>query len=363
MGFSHNEPDQCEAIPLTQVRVKSTRSDLLVTHRLLEARSGNPPSTETQHHAHSFEPSAVVGSCPKMIMTASVLSLKASSHRNRLLSKAGMPHRITNRPEVECRSMKRNGAIGRTWPMIRQRHCFPIWPVHASKQHWGQATVASWQPTDFYTQKLLHTEAFTHRGFYTQTPLHTDAFTYRPFYTQTLLHTEAFTHRSFYTQTLLHTETGPVKSQFYFNLFNVHFVRKGRDGQSKIAIFPQFLTSNVHFVRKGCPWHLKIAILHQFLTSNVHFVWKGCEGYFKIAILLQFLTSNVHFVRNGCDGLTKIAILPQFLTSNVHFVRKGRDGHLKIAILLQFLTSNVHFVWKGCVSWRSGGTAPALRER
>ena len=59
----------------------------------------------------------------------------------------------------------------------------------------------------FYTQKLLHTEAFTHRSFYTQTPLHTDAFTHRRFYTQTLLHTNTFTHRDFYTQKLLHTNT------------------------------------------------------------------------------------------------------------------------------------------------------------
>ena len=53
----------------------------------------------------------------------------------------------------------------------------------------------------FYTQALLHTEAFTHRRFYTQTLLHTDAFTHRRFYTQTL-----FTRRRFYTQTLLHTD-------------------------------------------------------------------------------------------------------------------------------------------------------------
>ena len=46
------------------------------------------------------------------------------------------------------------------------------------------------------------------------------------FYTQALLHTDAFTHRRFYTQKLLHT--------------------------SKIAIFPQFLTIDPHFVRKGC---------------------------------------------------------------------------------------------------------------
>ena len=98
------------------------------------------------------------------------------------------------------------------------------------------------------------------------------------------------------------------------------------------------------------------------LTSNVHFVRKGCAGQLKVAIFPQFLTSNVHFVRKGCAGRFKVATFPQFLTSNVHFVRKGCDGHFKIAILPRFWTSNVHFVRKGCVSWRSGGTAPALRE-
>ena len=74
----------------------------------------------------------------------------------------------------------------------------------------------------FYTQTLLHADAFTHthtfthRGFYTQTLLYTEAFTHRHFYKQTLLptealhthtlafllHTHTFTHKGFYTQTL-----------------------------------------------------------------------------------------------------------------------------------------------------------------
>ena len=181
---------------------------------------------------------------------------------------------------------------------------------------------------------------------------------------ETLLHTESFTHKHFYTQTLshrdvfhahTHTDAFPLTS-------NVHFVRKGCAGHLKVAIFPQFLTSNVHFVRKGCAGHLKVAIFPQFLTSNVHFVRKGCAGHLKVAIFPQFLTSNVHFVRKGCARRFKVAIFPQFLTSNVHFVRKGCAGRFKIAILPRFWTSNVHFVRKGCVSWRSGGTAPALRE-
>ena len=58
--------------------------------------------------------------------------------------------------------------------------------------------------TDAFAQKLLHTDAFTHRSVYTQTLLHTEAFTHRRFLTQTL---DIFTHIGFYTQTPLHTDT------------------------------------------------------------------------------------------------------------------------------------------------------------
>ena len=41
--------------------------------------------------------------------------------------------------------------------------------------------------TSSYTEKPLHTGAFTHRGFYMQTPLHTEVFAECSFYTQNLL--------------------------------------------------------------------------------------------------------------------------------------------------------------------------------
>ena len=69
------------------------------------------------------------------------------------------------------------------------------------------------------------------------------------------------------------------------------------------------------------------------------------------------------FRAKGLQLAPQNRILLQFLTFDVHFVRKGCDWHLKIEILPQFLTLDVHFVRKGCVSWRSGGTAPALREK
>ena len=111
----------------------------------------------------------------------------------------------------------------------------------------------------FYTQTVLHTDAstrrcvlHTHTRFHTQTLLHTDALTHKRFYTQTLLHadafytrTHAFTHKRFYTQALLHTDTCT-------------------ETKASIAIFPQFLTSTVHFVLKGYDWPSKIAIFLSF---------------------------------------------------------------------------------------------------
>jgi hypothetical protein len=95
-----------------------------------------------------------------------------------------------------------------------------------------------------YTQKLLHTEAFTQRSFFTQTHVHTEAFTHRrvctqkPSYTEASTH-KAFTHRSFYTGKSLH----------------------GRPlWRCRIATLPQVLPFDGHFLRKSCVWDSKIAI-------------------------------------------------------------------------------------------------------
>ena len=127
----------------------------------------------------------------------------------------------------------------------------------------------------FYTQTPLHTDAFQHRSFYTQKLLHTEAFTHRGFCTQTPLHTEAFTHRSCYTQKLLHTDTSARKHFHTQKLLHTNTFTH-RDRTREIAILLQFLTFNVHFVRKGCHGPSKITILPQFLASNLHFACKGC---------------------------------------------------------------------------------------
>ena len=59
----------------------------------------------------------------------------------------------------------------------------------------------------FYTETLLHTEAFTHRHFYTQTLSHRDVFHAHTdvFFTRTLLHTDPFTHTYCFTQRRFYT--------------------------------------------------------------------------------------------------------------------------------------------------------------
>ena len=96
----------------------------------------------------------------------------------------------------------------------------------------------------FCLQKLLHTEAFTHRLFYTQTQtvLHTNTFTQKHFYAQTLLHTDGFTHKRFYTQLLLHTDA------FTHRPAHVHAVTV----KSSLSWPPQQFDGGVKFV--PCIW-------------------------------------------------------------------------------------------------------------
>ena len=72
--------------------------------------------------------------------------------------------------------------------------------------------------------------------------------------------------------------------------------------QIKIAILPPFLAIELHFVRKGCNGNPEMAILPQFLAIEPHFVRKGSPSLLQIATLLQFLAIEPHFVRKGCAG-------------------------------------------------------------
>ena len=84
-------------------------------------------------------------------------------------------------------------------------------PVQWPSMLWDSelSTVESCTQRNFYTQELLHTEAFTQA----EKSVHRGAFTQRSLYTEEILHTEAFIDRSFYTSSLyteeiLHAEAG-----------------------------------------------------------------------------------------------------------------------------------------------------------
>ena len=177
-----------------------------------------------------------------------------------------------------------------------------------------------------YTQKLLHTDDFTHRHFYTQTLLHTEAFTHRPFYTQKRLHTK------FYTQTLLHTNT-----------------LTHRDWTREMAILLQLLAIEPHFEQKGCAGHLANRNFTSVFGDQTSFRAKGLRRIREIAILLiyfSFWRSNLI----SCDSPPynlEIAVFLQFLKIELHFVRQGSPDNLEIVLWLQFLAIELHFVWKG----------------
>ena len=85
--------------------------------------------------------------------------------------------------------------------------------------HRGAFTDRSW-----YAKKLSQTETFTHRGRFTKKLLHTEAWllhknkTYTEKF-QKLLRKETFTRRNFYTQKLLHTEVSHKRKPFHRGTF------------------------------------------------------------------------------------------------------------------------------------------------
>ena len=56
--------------------------------------------------------------------------------------------------------------------------------------------------TTFYTEELLHREAFGQTTFYIEELLHREAFTQTSLYAEKLLHGEGFPQRYFYTERL-----------------------------------------------------------------------------------------------------------------------------------------------------------------
>ena len=138
-------------------------------------------------------------------------------------------------------------------------------------------------PTHTHTRarSLLHTNIFTrniftHKRFYTQTLWYTDhfthkhfkRFTHRPFRTQRLLHTNALTHRPFYTQKLL-TQTRLHTNSFNYTQALVH--ANPLTGPTKLAKKNSFGHSNLVSCKRVAAGPTKLAKNPQFLTLKPRF--------------------------------------------------------------------------------------------
>ena len=121
----------------------------------------------------------------------------------------------------------------------------------------------------FYTQTLLHADAFTHTHVHTQTLLHTDAFTHRGFYTQTLLHTDAFTHRHIYTQTLLPTEAFTHTHAFLLHTHTHTFTHRG--------FYTQTLTQRL-YTQKLLHTHIHTHLLRNSLSNYWCGMHRTCKN-------------------------------------------------------------------------------------
>ena len=131
----------------------------------------------------------------------------------------------------------------------------------------------------FYTQKLLHKEAFTHRKL-----LHTGTFTQRTF-TQRHFYRDNFTYRSFYTETLVRIDwqqNAQSTSQYYFVLQHFHNALPSTtlyykyNGHFQLQAWKQWLIKHLKKCEK-CEKH----ILKMRLEQNVKNAFQTCEKSVK----------------------------------------------------------------------------------
>ena len=260
-------------------------------------------------------------------------------------------------------------------------------------------------------RRLLHTDAFAHRRFYTQIAFtHADAF---HVHTDSSLqnmdaftHTEAFTHRGFYTQTLLHTDERftykiafdmhqrllHTRSQFYTQRpltsqtsFYARNTFRHRGLYTQIAILHTeafdvtdvllhtdtfthrcFYTTNRTFTHRGLWLHRRPFITTRRLLDTDAFTHTHQRLSHTEAFTYRLLyTSDFAFTQ----GRDRTNVTSQFYLSFWRFERSFCAKRLRLTPQSRNFSSGFWrptctILWrKGCVSWRSGGAAPALRER
>ena len=162
-------------------------------------------------------------------------------------------------------------------------------------------------------RRLLHTEAFTHRGFYTQkllpqtllhTPVHTDAFT------QTLLHTNTFTHTLLHTKTL-HTDAfthRPFGTQIFSNTeaFTHRLLYTQTDTLTHRRFYTQALQHKDTFTHRRFYTQRRLTLLHRLFYRNKSVAIDDSKSHFFLTVF----DVQRPFLRKGCDGRFKVAIFP-----------------------------------------------------
>ena len=181
--------------------------------------------------------------------------------------------------------------------------------------------------------------------------LHRDAFTQR------LLHTDAFTHISFDSFDTQRTEAlyTQKNSQFYLSFWRSTLISCERvtTGTRTSQFYLSFWRSNLISCERGCAGRLEPAIFTTVFDDRTSFRAKGLRG----TIVFDDRTS---FRAKGLRGTTWNRTFTSVFDDRTSFRAKGLRGTtLQIAILPQFLAIEARFVRKGCVSCRLVGTAPA----
>ena len=131
-----------------------------------------------------------------------------------------------------------------------------------------------------YTEKILHTEAFTQRGIYTEQLLHR-RFCTQSFYIQKLLHRKAlspqkafkqssFTHRRFFTKKFLHTGTLTRRCPSFYTQELLHTHALQNDAFRHRNFYRLFTRKLLH--RSFCtemPLHTEAFTHRSFYTEKI----------------------------------------------------------------------------------------------
>ena len=197
--------------------------------------------------------------------------------------------------------------------------------------------------TDTCTHRRFYTQTLLHRRFYTQTLLYTDPFTHRRFYTQTLWHTDPFTHRRFYTQMLLHT--GAFTHRPFYTQALLH-----TDPFTHRPFFTQTLLHTNAFTHTQTLLHTNLFTHNCFYTQKLlHTDAFTHRPFYTQTLLYTNAFTHRRFTHRCLHTQLKPQFYLSFWHSNLVLCVKGSSGTLEIAILPQFLTLEPRFVREGFI--------------